>query len=86
MDRNKENRAWKDWDLESTAQILSKRFPKCFVWVIRTSFYDRDTFACYSNFIEMDACGTPDFEREDSNALLHLKCLLDSAVRRGMNC
>lgn len=83
MERSKENKAWKDWDLESTAQLLAKRFPRSFIWVVRTAFFDRATFACYSNFIEMDACGTPVFERADSTALLHLQNLLDSAVRTG---
>ncbi|XP_065053900.1 uncharacterized protein LOC135682791 [Rhopilema esculentum] len=82
MEKIKENKAWSDWDLESTAQLLSKRFPKSFIWVVRSALYDRNTFACYSNFIEMDACGTPVFERADSTALSHLKCLLDSAVRK----
>ena len=84
MEKSKDNKAWCDWDLETTAQILYRRFPRSFVWVVRTSVYDRGTFACYSNFIEMDACGTPVFERSDSTALLHLQRLLDSAVRKGV--
>ena len=84
MERIKENKPWKDWDLESTAQILFKRFPRSFIWVIRTAIFDRSTFACYPNFIEMDACGTPVFERADSSALVHLHHLLDSGVRKGI--
>ena len=83
MEKSKDNKAWSDWDLESTAQILFKKFPRSFIWIIRSSVFDRGTFACYSNFIEMDACGTPVFERADSTALLHLQRLLDSAVRKG---
>ena len=84
MEKNKDNKAWSDWDLEKTAQLLFKRLPRSFIWIVRSSVFDRGTFACYSNFIEMDACGTPVFEREDSTALLHLQHLLDSAVRKGI--
>ena len=84
MEKSKDNKAWSDWDLEKTAQILFKRLPRSFIWVVRSSVFDRGTFACYSNFIEMDACGTPVFEREDSTALLHVHHLLDSAVRKGI--
>ncbi len=83
MQRHKENKAWKEWGLESTAQMIYKRFPKSFVWVVRPALLNNGTFACFTNFLQTDACGTPDFVRSDSTALLQLQHLLDSAVRKG---
>ncbi|EDO37583.1 predicted protein [Nematostella vectensis] len=71
MDKN-----WRQWDLESTARLLARRFANSFVWVIRPSRYHKDTFSCYNNFTEGDMFGVPDHRNTEYGALRHLKALI----------
>lgn len=78
MDKN-----WKQWDLETTARLLERRFPNSFVWVIRPSRYHQQTFSCYSNFAEANMFGVPDHRNTDYGAIHHVKALIDAGVRQG---
>ena len=82
MERHKDNKMWKQWNLETTAKILEKRFPNSFVWVVRPSRYHLNTFSCYHNFVEANLFGAPDHRNSDYGALRHLQALLGSAVRQ----
>ena len=82
MERHPDNKKWKQWNLESTARILEKRFPNSFVWAVRPSRYHLNTFACYQNFVDANMFGVPDHRNHDYGALYHLKALLESAVRQ----
>lgn len=83
METHAHNKKWKQWNLESTAKILEKRFPYSFIWVVRPSRYHLNTFACYQNFVEADVFGVPDHRNHDYGALYHLRALLESAVKQG---
>ena len=83
METHAHNKKWKQWNLESTAKILEKRFPYSFIWVVRPSRYHLNTFACYQNFVEADMFGVPDHRNHDYGALHHLRALLESAVKQG---
>lgn len=78
MDKN-----WKQWDLETTAKLLEKRFPNSFVWVVRPSSYHQKTFSCFGNFAETNMFGVPDHRNTEYGAIPHLKALIDSGVRQG---
>lgn len=82
METHAHNKKWKQWNLESTAKILEKRFPNSFIWVVRPSRYHLNTFACYQNFVEADMFGVPDHRNHDYGALYHLRALLESAVKQ----
>ncbi|XP_001629645.3 mitochondrial protein C2orf69 homolog isoform X2 [Nematostella vectensis] len=77
MDKN-----WRQWDLESTARLLARRFANSFVWVIRPSRYHKDTFSCYNNFTEGDMFGVPDHRNTEYGALRHLKALINAGVKQ----
>lgn len=77
-----QNKAWAQWDLESTSKLLSKRFPSSFIWVVKSSRLHLGTYACYNNFVETSVFGVPDHNTNVA-ALPHLRWLLDSAVRKG---
>ena len=76
------NKAWSQWDLETTSKLLSKRFPNSFVWVAKSSRLHLGTYACYHNFVETSVFGVPD-HNANVGAISHLRWLLDSAVRKG---
>ena len=82
MERHSDNKKWKQWNLESTAKILEKRFPNSFVWVVRPSRYHLNTFACYQNFVETNMFGVPDHRNPEYGTLKHLRALLEAAVRK----
>lgn len=82
MERHSDNKKWKQWNLESAAKILEKRFPNSFVWVVRPSRYHLNTFACYQNFVETNMFGVPDHRNPEYGALKHLRALLEAAVRK----
>lgn len=83
MERHAHNKKWKQWNLESTARILEKRFPYSFVWVVRPSWHHLNTFACYQNFVEANMFGVPDHRNHEYGALKHLRALLENAVKQG---
>ncbi|CAH3024269.1 unnamed protein product [Porites evermanni] len=85
MERHSDNKKWKQWNLESTAKILEKRFPNSFVWVVRPSRYHLNTFACYQNFVETNMFGVPDHRNPEYGALKHLRALLEAAVRKTLD-
>ncbi|XP_078572219.1 mitochondrial protein C2orf69-like [Branchiostoma floridae x Branchiostoma japonicum] len=83
MEAHRDNKNWKQWNLESVAELLSRRFPRSFIWVIKPSYMHLKTFSCY-NFLVCNMMGTPEYGDEPRypNALLHLKLLLNSAARK----
>lgn len=83
MERHAHNKKWKQWNLESTARILEKRFPYSFVWVVRPSWYHLNTFACYQNFVDANMFGVPDHRNHEYGALYHLRALLEDSVKQG---
>ena len=47
------------WNLESTARILSRRFPSSFVWVVKPTRMELTTFSVYDNFVKSSRMGDP---------------------------
>ena len=82
MGAHRDNKAWMQYDLESTAKLLAKHFPSSFVWLVKSSRLHLGTYACYNNFVETSVHGVPDHST-NVGAVAHLRRLLDSAVRKG---
>ena len=82
MAAHSSNKAWVQWDLETTSKLLSKRFPGSFIWVVKSSRLHVGTYACYDNFVETSVFGVPD-HNTNIGAIPHLRLLLDTAVRKG---
>ncbi|XP_077979209.1 mitochondrial protein C2orf69 homolog [Glandiceps talaboti] len=79
MESNRDNRKWRKWNLEYTANILRQRFPKSYVWVIKSSRQHAGSFSCFDNFVHCDIIGTPTYS-EGVEAITHLKKLLENAI------
>ncbi|XP_019624374.1 PREDICTED: UPF0565 protein C2orf69 homolog [Branchiostoma belcheri] len=83
MEAHRDNKNWKQWNLEATAELLSRRFPRSLIWVIKPSYMHLKTFSCY-NFLVCNVMGTPEYGDEPRypNALLHLRLLLNNATQQ----
>lgn len=72
------NIAYKEWNLESTAQLLQSRFSESAVFVIKPSKMLLNTFSIFKNFLKFDEDGRPEFS-PDFGAFVHLAKLYKSA-------
>ncbi|CAG0889482.1 unnamed protein product [Darwinula stevensoni] len=78
MEAHRDNRRYARWDLESTAELLSSKFPKSHVMVVKPARMELKTFSCYDNFVQFTAEITPQIGG-NWNAVAHLQLLLVSA-------
>ncbi|XP_066302746.1 mitochondrial protein C2orf69 homolog [Branchiostoma lanceolatum] len=83
MEAHRDNKNWKQWNLEAVAELLSQRFPHSFIWVVKPSNMYLKTFSCY-NFLACDVMGTPEYGDDPRypTALHHLRLLLNNAARQ----
>ncbi|XP_064647928.1 mitochondrial protein C2orf69-like [Lineus longissimus] len=79
MMNHRDNHRYKEWNLESTAQLLHKRFPKSHVWVVKPSRMHLKTFSVYQNFVESNDFGAPT-HNSDHGGFKHLNALLHNAI------
>jgi hypothetical protein len=49
---HRDNTRFASWDVESTAVILCRRFPRSHIWVIKASRMELGTFSIFSNFVQ----------------------------------
>lgn len=76
---HRDNGKYIQWNLESTAELLSHRFPDSYIFIIKPSAMNLKTFSCFSNFVESSSIGVPTHE-ENQGSWHHLVALLKSAV------
>ncbi|XP_002738457.1 mitochondrial protein C2orf69 homolog [Saccoglossus kowalevskii] len=79
MEINKDNRKWRKWNLEYSADLLSRRFPDSYVWIIRPVRKYADSFSCFDNFVDGDVLGTPSHS-DKRLSIHHLKELLNNSI------
>lgn len=70
-----------EYNLESVACMLAKKFPVSPIVVVRPAKIQLKTFSCYSNFVHCNDIGSPSHQ-ENCEALLHLSLLLQSVSER----
>ena len=81
MMSHRDNVRYNAWDLESTAGLLSSRFPTSQIWVVKPSRMHLKTFSVYQNFVESSDFGNPT-HNSDHGSWKHLACLLESAKNK----
>ncbi|XP_045169618.2 mitochondrial protein C2orf69 homolog [Mercenaria mercenaria] len=81
MESHYTNKAYVEWNLESTAELLRSKFPDSTVFVIKPSDMLLKTFSIYKNFLNFDEDGKPEFTN-DFGALVHLSKLYASALEK----
>ncbi|XP_069111317.1 mitochondrial protein C2orf69 homolog [Argopecten irradians] len=75
------NAEYIQWNLETTAQLLSERFPDGMVMVVKPKNMYLNTFSMYTNFVDFTADGIPT-HREDWGGLSHLVNLYASVLKQ----
>ncbi|XP_069471905.1 mitochondrial protein C2orf69 homolog isoform X2 [Ambystoma mexicanum] len=73
-----ENYRWKRWSFENAAALLSRRFPKHSIWIVKSSRMHLHKFSCYDNFVQSNLFGAPEHST-DLRAFTHLYALLVNA-------
>ena len=74
MESHRDNHRYAAWNLESTAELVQKKYPKSLVSVIKPSEMHLRTFSVYSNFVEFDALGVH-YLGPEKGSWSHLKAL-----------
>ena len=86
---HRDNQRYAKWDIESTAALLLRHFPRSHIWVVKAARTELGTFAIYSNFVEWkliaDGAGGPN-HHPGQRSWHHLQQLMDSAVSRMNTC
>lgn len=72
---------WKEFCLESTCDLLRKKFPSAAVWIVRPSRMLRNLFSSFHNFVESSITGVPEYSSAPS-AVPQLVQLLRNAVQQ----
>jgi len=89
MTAHRDNHRYAKWDVESTAALLFRRFPRSHVWVIKAARMELGTFAIYSNFVTWksvaDGAGGP-FHNSGQRSWHHLQQLMDNAISQMNTC
>lgn len=80
MEQHRDNKRYVAWCLEETAQLLHRHFPSGHIWIVKPSKMTLGTFAIFSNFLESDPQGVPEFQEAESLCLPHLSALLTRSV------
>lgn len=80
MEQHRENRRHSEWNIEKTAEIISKKFPYSNVLYIKPAKMLLGIFNSYSNFVPSKDYGIPEF-RPDNKAWSHLRILIESSYK-----
>jgi len=75
MATHRDNFHWQRWSFEDTTELLSRRFPDSFVWLIPASRMHLQKFSCYDNFVTSNLFGAPKHS-SNGHAFEHLLALL----------
>jgi len=86
---HRDNHRYAKWDVESTAILLLRRFPRSHVWVVKAAHMELGTFSIYSNFVSWksvsDGAGGP-FHHTGQRSWHHLQQLIENAVNQMNTC
>jgi len=89
MTGHRDNHRYAKWDVESTAALLLRRFPRSHVWIIKAAHMELGTFSIYSNFVLWksiaDGAGGPS-HHAGQRSWHHLQQLMDNAVKQMNTC
>lgn len=89
MTAHRDNQRYAQWDVESSAALLLRRFPRSHIWVVKATRMELGTFSIYCNFVEWkliaDGAGGP-FHHPGQRSWHHLQQLMDSAVNKMNMC
>ncbi|XP_043916570.1 UPF0565 protein C2orf69 homolog isoform X2 [Protopterus annectens] len=80
MTQHPENVRWQQWSLEDVAVLLSHRFPRSYIWIIKASRMHLHKFSCYDHFVQSTLFGAPEHST-DFGAFRHLHKLLTNAFQ-----
>ena len=83
MAQHRDHHQWKEYSLEATLELLSNRFPKSCVWIIKASRLHLNTFACYKNFLNCNQFGVPEYSYDGTGACNQVLCLMESVFEEG---
>jgi hypothetical protein len=81
MEAHRDNKRYVQWDVESTASLLSDRFPEHRIWLIKPNKMYLKTFSVYSNFVQSDDTSCP-IHSTGQKSWNHLTSLLKNAESR----
>jgi hypothetical protein len=82
---HRDNRLYAEWDLESSAAIISNRFPSSHVWTVKAAQMIVGTFNIFSNFVkwtDVPSGGIGPVHQPGQRSWHHLRSLLQNAVMR----
>ncbi len=77
---HRDNHLYEQWNLESTAQLLSERFPNHRVLVVKPKVMHLKTFSRYCNFVKSGDTGVPEHSAGQSS-WRHLTTLIQAVDR-----
>lgn len=80
MESHRDNHRYLQWNLESTARIIARRFPNSLVMIVKPKEMFLRTFSVYSNFLKFSDTGIPELNPEN-NSLKHLYKLHNNVVK-----
>ena len=86
MKADEECKEWLEWNTESIAQLLSRRFPFLNIVLVRPH-RRRQGYSCYDHFLNTNLNGDPvdgEYDSEGSASLHLLMLLEDLAVKMGI--
>ncbi|XP_033761270.1 UPF0565 protein C2orf69 homolog [Pecten maximus] len=66
------NTEYIQWNLESTAELLSQRFPEGMIMVVKPKTMYLNTFSVFSNFVDFSESGSVPTHREEWGGLSNL--------------
>lgn len=83
MAQHRDHHQWKEYSLEGTLELLSNRFPRSCVWIVKASRLHLNTFACYKNFFNCNQFGVPEYSYDGTGACSQVLCLMESVFEEG---
>jgi len=86
MISHRDNHRYAQWDVESTAALLMRRFPRSHIWVIKAEQMELGTFSIYSNFVDWKSIAGGPSHHPGERSWHHLQQLMVSAVNQMNTC
>ncbi|OWF55481.1 UPF0565 protein C2orf69 homolog [Mizuhopecten yessoensis] len=76
------NSEYIQWNVETTAELLSQRFPEGMIMVVKPKTMYLNTFSVYSNFVDFSESESSPTHRDDWGGLSHLIKLYANILNR----
>ena len=75
---------YSEWDLESTAKLINKKYNSSYVWVVKPNKMIHSTYTSYNNFVQSGAYGIP-IHKAAQKSWQHLQALLHNGFLSLLN-